>query len=441
MRLTFWGTRGSIPAPITPAQIEQKIINALTLAGNLEIDLSHSEQVRQFVSSLALDGSTVGGNTTCLTIEVGESLLIFDAGSGIRELGKYLMDPLSSAAKKWGFHQGRGHACLFFTHTHWDHIQGLPFFNPFFVPGNTFDIYHVHEHVPQTLARQMDSPVFPIEFEHFGATLRFHQLKEGERVKVAQAVITNTELKHPGKAYAYRIEADNAIAIVATDAEYQSLDNVDTLKYRNFYSNADVLIFDAMFSVRESFVKEDWGHSSALIGADMASEAHVKQLVLFHHDPNSADAEVAEILNQTREYLQRQDKNLEVIIAREGLEIELENPTINSDFHIADEMIEGVIFISLAGRFGGQATERFRRHLAHTMDAYDTNKVVLRLDRLTELQIAGIRAMVDARRNVLSLALIRVPENVHRVIELSGTTDFFAIYDDEETALAALNSH
>ena len=441
MRLKFWGTRGSIPAPITPDQIEQKIINALTLAGNLEIELSDPEQVRQFVSSLALDGTTVGGNTTCLTIEVEDRLLIFDAGSGIRELGKYLMDPLSSAAKKWGFHQGRGHAYLFFTHTHWDHIQGLPFFNPFFVPGNTFDIYHIHEHVPQTLARQMDSPVFPIEFEQFGATLRFHQLKEGERVKLGQILVTNTELKHPGKAYAYRIEADNAITIVATDAEYQSLDNVDTLKYRNFYSNADVLIFDAMISVRESFVKEDWGHSSALIGADMASEAHVKRLVLFHHDPNSSDTEVAEILNQTREYLQRQDKNLEVIIAREGLEIELYNPTVNSDFHIMDEMIEGVIFISLAGRFGGQATERFRTHLAHALEAYDTNKVVLRLDRLTELQIAGIRAMVDARRNVLSLALVGVPENVHRVIELSGTTDFFAIYDDEKTALAALNSH
>ena len=441
MLLKFWGTRGSIPAPIQPDKVEEKVYRALEQAAEQKIDLSDKTALRNFVAGLSLDASTIGGNTTCITIEINGELFIFDAGSGIRELGYFLMNPANEKARQWGFHRGRGHAYMFFTHTHWDHIQGLPFFIPIHVPGNMFDIYHIHDHVPDTLARQMEPTVFPVQFGQIGSTIKFHQISDGERIKVADAAITTTELKHPGNAYAYRVEADNAVTIIATDAEYQSLDNVDTLKYRNFYANADALIFDAMFSVRESFVKEDWGHSSALIGADMAIEAHVKRLLLFHHDPASSDTEIEEIRSQTEEYLGQQGYSLEVLIAREGLEIELSNPSITSDFHISDELKYGVIYMTVSGRFGGQATERFRKHLAHTMRTHNSDKVIIRMDDLIELQMAGIRALVDARRNVMSLALVGVPEGVYRVIELSGTTDFFAIYDDEETALTALNSH
>jgi len=441
MLLKFWGTRGSIPAPIRPDQVEQKLIAALLKAGESEVNLKDLAKVKEFVASLSVGGSTIGGNTTCITIELNDKLFIFDAGSGIRELGNYLMSASDEKTKRWGFHKGRGHAYIFFTHTHWDHIQGLPFFNPIHVSGNSFDIYHIHEHVPHSLARQMEAVFFPLQFDRIGATLNFHQLQVDERIKVDDAIITNTELKHPGQAFAYRIEADNAVAIIATDAEYQSLDNTDTLKYRNFYANADALVFDAMFSVRESFVKEDWGHSSALIGADMASEANVKRLLLFHHDPASTDAEIEQILYQTEEYLEQQGKFLEVLIASEGLELELRNPTITSDFHIKDRLEKGVIFISLSGKFGGQATERFRKHLAHSLRSHNSGKVILQMENVQEMQMAGIRALVDARRDVMSLALVSIPENVYRVIELSGTTDFFAIYDDEETAMAALNSH
>jgi anti-anti-sigma factor len=286
----------------------------------------------------------------------------------------------------------------------------------------------------------MDPAFFPLQFDQIGATFNFHHIKEGQQVRLGSAIITNIELKHPGKAYAYRVVADNAIAILATDGEYQSLDNIDTLKYRNFYANADMLIFDSMFSVRESFVKEDWGHSSALIGADIASEANVKRLMLFHHDPTSTDAEIVEILRQTEEYIERQGSSLEVIIAAEGMEIELQNSAVTTDFHISDHVENGVVFMSLSGKFGGQATERFRQHLAHSLQTNNADKVILDFGNLTELQMAGIRALVDARRTVLNLALVHIPENVHRVIELSGTTDFFAIYNDAEAALAAFHA-
>ncbi|HXV42937.1 MAG TPA: MBL fold metallo-hydrolase [Anaerolineae bacterium] len=441
MLLRFWGTRGSIPAPVRPDQVEQKIVAALEAAGREQINLFNPKVVREFAASLSFSGSTAGGNTTCVTIELENDLIIFDAGSGIRELGDYLMDESNEQAKKFGFSRGKGHAYLFFTHTHWDHIQGLPFFKPIHVPGNVFDVYHIHEYVPDVLARQMEQEFFPLQYHQIAASLKYHRLEEGAQVEVAEATLTNIELKHPGKAYAYRVEADNAIAILATDGEYKSLDYASTKKYSKFYANADVLIFDAMFSVRESFVKEDWGHSSALIGADIAKEANVKRLILFHHDPASSDAEIMRVLQETKEYLGHRRGVPEVIVAQEGMEIELNNPPVISDFSIKDQVEKGVIFMTLSGKFGAHATEQFRDHLARSLQTYQTDKVVLKMENLSELTIAGIRALVDARRSVLTLALVAVPENIYRVFELAGTTDFFAIYKDVDAALAALNSH
>jgi anti-anti-sigma factor len=308
------------------------------------------------------------------------------------------------------------------------------------VEGNVFDIYHVHAHVPNILARQMEYQTFPLQFDQLDATLNFHQITVGQPVTIAEATVTNTELNHPGKAYAYRVEADDAVAILATDGEYTSLDYADTKKYRDFYANADALIFDAMFSVRESFIKEDWGHSSALIGVDLARVAGVKRLFLFHHDPTTTDAEIMQVLQETREYV-GPDESLEVLVAQEGLEVYLDNSARSVDFGLNDEVAGDVILISLSGKFGSHVTDQFRKHLAYSLRTHQTNKVVLKMENLNELTMAGIRALVDARKSVLSLALVGVPEKLYRVIELSGTTDFFAIYEDEAAALAALNAH
>ena len=442
MRLKFWGTRGTIPAPIRPEQVEQKMLAVLETAGREKIDLTDSQAVRKLAFELSQNfkGSTVGGNTTCVTIELEDDLIIFDAGSGIRELGEYLMDSQDERASEFGFRQGKGHAYMFFTHTHWDHIQGFPFFKPIHVPGNVFDIYHIHDYVPDVLARQMGQEYCPIRFDRLGATLNFHQLQEGEQINIAGASINNIQLNHPGWAYAYRVVADNAIVILATDAEYKSLDYVSTAKYINFYANADALIFDAMFSVRESFVKEDWGHSSALIGADIAREASAKRLYLFHHDPVSSDDEIRQILRETQEYLGEGDNIPEVIVAKEGMEIDLVNLSM-SEFFIQDYVEQDVIFMSLSGKLGAHATEHFRQHLSHSLQTHQADKVILKLENLSDLTMAGIRALVDARKSVISLALVGMPENVYRVIELTGTTDFFAIYDTVEEALLALNSH
>jgi len=440
MLLKFWGTRGSIPAPLRPKQVEQKIIQILETAAQKGLNLADGQAIRDFATDFAFQGTTVGGNTTCITLEIGNELIIFDAGSGIRELGNQLMNPQNPLAQRFNFFKGKGHAYIFFTHTHWDHIQGLPFFVPLYIPGNSFDIYHVHEHVPKALVRQMEQDFFPLQFSQISASFRFHQLEEGSKIEVAGAMISNTELKHPGKAYAYRVEADDAIVVVATDAEYNDLGYAKLRKYWNFYANADVLIFDSMFSVQESFVKEDWGHSSALIGADIARESNVKRLLLFHHDPTSSDEEIMRVLEETQEYLKRKGQPLpEVIVAREGLEINLPEVGTASDFQMDEYVRNGVVFLKLSGKFGPHATQRFKDQIEQSMKTYQTNKIILKLESLSELTTAGIRVLVDTRRKLDKLALVGIPAEALQVLEWASVTNFFLIFDDEEAALAALN--
>jgi anti-anti-sigma factor len=287
----------------------------------------------------------------------------------------------------------------------------------------------------------MEVETCPVSFDRIADTLRFHQLAEGEQIQIAEATITNIELNHPGKAYAYRVEADDALVVLATDGEYTNLDHASTKKYRKFFSNVDALIFDAMFSVRESFIKEDWGHSSALIGADFAKDANVKSLFLFHHDPTTTDAEIMKVLHETKEYLGPNRQYPEVFAAQEGVEIEVDNTSRAADFHMDNYVEHGVVFITLSGKFGSQVTEQFRNLLADSLRIHQADKVILKMENLRELTMAGIRALVDTRRSVISLALVGMPENVYRVLELAGTTDFFAIYKDDEAALAALNSN
>lgn len=439
MLLKFWGTRGSIPCPLRPDQIQQKIVEALEAAGQEKIDLSNREKIEKFVAELSLRGSTIGGNTSCVSIELDNDLIIFDAGSGIRELGDVLMDKTNPLAQKFGFYQGKGHAHFFFTHSHWDHIQGFPFFNPVHVPGNTFDIYHVHDYALEILARQMEPETCPVHFNRISDALSFHKIQEGEVVEIGGVTITNIELHHPNKAYAYRVENDDAVAILATDGEYTNLDHASTKKYRDFFVNADVLVFDAMYSVRESFIKEDWGHSSALIGVDIAKESNVKSVYFFHHDTTTSDVEIMKVLHQAEEY-RGSVQYPQIHMAEEGLEIEVGNSANASDFQMDEYVDNDVILIALSGKFGSHVIEQFKQHLAHSLETHQTGKVVLNMENLNELTMAGIRALVDTRRVVISLALVGLPDNIYRVLELAGTTDFFAIYQDDEAALAALNS-
>jgi anti-anti-sigma factor len=432
MLVKFWGVRGSIPAPLPSTQIQSKIVRALQEAAVKGVDLSNPKSINEFVTGLPLSiRGAVGGNTSCITLETPEGLVIFDAGTGMRELGNALME------REFG--QGKGEASIFFTHTHWDHIQGFPFFRPAFVPGNRFTIYYLHPYVEQVIAGQMKPEWFPVQFDHVKDNLEFKQIKEGERVKVAGLEIRSKALQHPGIAYAYRVENGTTSLVLATDGEYKNLSASHTKEYIDFYAGADVLIFDAMFSVRESIIKEDWGHSSALIGADMARQAGVKWLVLFHHDPASEDDEIWRIHRETLEYMSQDLSTAppEVLVATEGLEINLSD---KHDFAVGAQMMGDVALLSLEGRFDAYGAEVFEAQFDTLLAKTNMFKVVLSMQDVTELSMAGVKALLEARKQTYSMALVRLPSHIHRVLELAVTTDFFAIYDEVDIALEALSA-
>jgi anti-anti-sigma factor len=426
MLVKFWGVRGSIPAPSLANQVQSKIIRALHEAAARQINLADSEEINQFVAELPLDiRGTVGGNTACITVETPEGLVIFDAGSGIRELGGALM--------KREFGRGQGQASIFFTHTHWDHIQGFPFFRPAFVPGNRFTLYCIHPYVEQVIVDQMKAEWFPVQFDYLSAHLEFKPIKEDETVKVAGLEISSKPLQHPGTAYAYRIDNGTSSVVLATDGEYKHLSATHTKGYIDFFAGADILIFDAMFSVRESFIREDWGHSSALIGADMARHAGVKKLVLFHHDPVSEDDEVWRLGREAEEYLAQDPGTIppSVVVATEGLEINLSD---RHDFAVRMDLTGDAAILSLCGEFDAHGVEVFETQFGDLVDQNHSRRVVLDLEKVTELNMAGVKALLEARKQVSSMALVRLPSHIRRVLELTGTTDFFAIYEDMDLA-------
>ncbi|MFQ5616626.1 MAG: MBL fold metallo-hydrolase, partial [Anaerolineales bacterium] len=318
MRVRVWGTRGSVPSPIMPQAIREKMF--MVLEGAKGIDLEDPQAIRDYLDGLRpIIYGTAGGNTTCIEIQADGKTIIIDAGSGIRPLGDELM--------KGPCGRGMGEIYLLFTHLHWDHIQGLPFFLPAYIPGNKIYVHSVHN-AELILDTQMRSPTFSVTFDYMRsfADFEFRPLREGQPITIGNVQIDNMKLPHPDDAYAYRLKRNEAIMVFASDAEYKKLDDSSIKPFIRFYSGADVLFFDSQYTVRESLVKQDWGHSSALIGADMARRAGVKRLVLCHHDPTTSDRELVDILEQTIAYqhMAGEEPSCEVIIGREGLTFDLE---------------------------------------------------------------------------------------------------------------------
>jgi phosphoribosyl 1,2-cyclic phosphodiesterase len=262
--------------------------------------------------SIACPGTATvkyGGNTPCVEMLVGGYRLIFDAGTGIHVLGQSLLSHLPVS----------GH--LFFSHSHWDHIQGFPFFSPAFMEGNEFDIYGgVIPHgvtIEHRLHDQMNQPNFPVPLQVMGANLRFHNLDYDDEVKLGDVTVTTGALNHPGGAMGYRVSwRDYAVAYI-TDTEHFS-DRLD----RNILAladRADVLIYDSMYTDAEyshpQTSKVGWGHSTWQEGVKIARAANVKQLVIFHHDPNHDDRFMDSIEVESQQTFPGS------IVAREGMKI------------------------------------------------------------------------------------------------------------------------
>lgn len=313
MYVKFWGTRGSIPTSLSAEAIKQKIRQALVGAAGL--NLADERVLARYLERLPFNiGGTAGGNTPCLEVRAGNQLLILDAGSGLRLLGLELMS------------KGRQQADILITHTHWDHIHGFPFFRPAFVPGNQFTFHSPFPDLADRLARQQQPDFFPVPVSYMSASLAFNTLAENQWYQLGAFRIYAMRLVHPGLTYGYRIEAGNSSLVWATDSEYKQVDRASTENYVQFFQNADLLVFDAQYTLSEVLDRADWGHSSALMGAELAHRAGVKRLALAHHDPTSSDEKIWADREQAEAYLRRRQNHrpgCEVLVAYDGLSLEI----------------------------------------------------------------------------------------------------------------------
>jgi phosphoribosyl 1,2-cyclic phosphodiesterase len=316
MYIKFWGTRGSIPMSLSLEELRKKISQALLGAAGL--DLTDPTVLKRYVERLPWTiQSTAGGNTPCLEVRSDNQLLILDAGSGIRTLGLELLE------KEFG--QGQGRADLLISHTHWDHIQGFPFFRPAFVPGNVFTFHTPLPDLYNRLVRQQEDLFFPVPVSYMSAALKFEPIKANEWHQIGNFRIYPIPVSHPGDNFAYRIEDGRSSLVYATDAEYKRVDRASTERYIELFRDADMMVFDAQYTLTEVLDKADWGHSSALMGAEFAHRAGVKRLALFHHDPTSSDEKIWAAKEQAEGYLLRHPASgvCEVLVAYDGLSVEI----------------------------------------------------------------------------------------------------------------------
>jgi phosphoribosyl 1,2-cyclic phosphodiesterase len=317
MYVKFWGTRGSIPAPTSSEDIQQKI--RLALQGAAGLNLADETVLNRYLERLPFTmKSTVGGNTPCLEIRSGDQLLIIDAGSGIRLLGLELLQQ--------GFAQGHRAADILITHTHWDHIHGFPFFRPAFIPHNRFTFYSPFNDLAERLSQQQQANYFPVPLTYLSATLEFKEIAAEEWHAIGHFRVYPLRLSHPGLTYGYRIEDGRSSLVCATDSEYKHIDRASTEQYVRFFQEADLLIFDAQYSLAEALDRPDWGHSTSIMGAELAHRASVKRLALAHHDPTSTDDKIWAEKEQAEAYLMRYhpaENSCEIMVACDGLTLEI----------------------------------------------------------------------------------------------------------------------
>jgi phosphoribosyl 1,2-cyclic phosphodiesterase len=308
MHIRFWGVRGSIATPLTNAELEVKIETAVKLG--IKAGITDNDQVSGLLESLPPNiRRTVGGDTACVEIQAGGKILILDAGTGLRRLGLDLI-------KRSGENPIEAHILM--THTHWDHISGIPFFAPAFSSKNDLTFYSPFSGLKERLAMQQNSEYFPAPLS---PTFRFVRLDEHKQFHIGDINIDIFPLNHPGGSYSYRIKYGNKTIIYATDSEYKELSANSVRPFTDFFNGTDMLIFDAQYTMLENVEKEDWGHSNVFTGIDMAIEAKVKKLVFIHHEPGYNDEKLYKILLKAKEYVEINHPKvpLELLLAYEGL--------------------------------------------------------------------------------------------------------------------------
>src|SRR5262245_6912971 len=316
MLVRFWGTRGSLPVSLTAADVRDKLAQALVAASGRSLDTP--EKARAFIDTeleFAVSG-TFGGNSSCVGIETdGADYVLCDLGTGARVFSNHVMATRGPSGHR--FH-------VFMSHVHWDHIMGFPFFIPAYTPGNHVSIYGAHAELEAAFRQQNAAPSFPVDFSKMGAHIEFVHLDPDQRYEIAGLGVRMKRQRHGGDSYGYRFERGGKAVVYSTDSEHKQDEPGETQAFAEFFADADLVIFDAMYSLADAVsVKEDWGHSSNIVGVELCQLARAKHLCLYHHEPIFDDATIARVLQETRrlEEITRVDHRVEISAAWDGLEI------------------------------------------------------------------------------------------------------------------------
>ena len=319
MRVRFWGTRGSLPVAFTAAALRERLIKALTAAAGRDLDTAVKAAAFLDDEVDIAVSHTFGGNSSCVELETGcDEYVLCDLGSGARPFGNKVMAAHGPGQPRT-FH-------VFISHVHWDHIMGFPFFTPAYIPGNHIRIYGCHAELAEAFRRQQSAPCFPVEFDRLGASIDFVRLEPGRTYEIAGCLVTAKLQRHTNDSYGYRFEQGGKILVYSTDSEHKLDDDGERREFVGFFRDADFVIFDAMYSLADAIsVKEDWGHSSNIVGVELCQMARARQLCLFHHEPVFSDEQIAAVLRETRRFeeITRQDHRVIVSSAYDGMEIEL----------------------------------------------------------------------------------------------------------------------
>ncbi|XDD49344.1 MBL fold metallo-hydrolase [Leptospira sp. WS92.C1] len=317
MIIQLYGTRGSIPAPLRTPEYKQKLSQVLEMVRDAGPGVL--SDIQKFISDLPPYLSRLaGGNTTCVSvISSSGQRIIVDAGTGVRVLGDELMQESSG--------KGEGNITFFFTHTHWDHIQGIPFFKPLYIPGNKFHFYSPYPDLEERFEKQQNPEYFPLPFSKLASTKLFTCLKPGETLDLeGNCKVDFYPLKHPGGSFAYRFVENGKIFIFATDAEFTGEDFASVSEMKPFFENADLLVLDSQYTLDESFQKFDWGHTSYTMAVNCAVAWNVKTLVLTHHEPAYEDDVLDIILQEAKAHADALGNHtLKIELAFEGSQYKL----------------------------------------------------------------------------------------------------------------------
>jgi len=293
LRVKVWGARGSLPAPMSPDELQDHIRN--TLIDFTERGLTSAADVDRYLATLARQRyGGFGGNTPCIEVSTSTRQIIIDGGSGIRQLGYDLMSGPCG--------RGQGELHIVFTHFHWDHLIGLLFFTPIFIPGNKIHVYAVQPELHDIFRNLFRKPFFPVELEQLGASIEYHRLEPRVPFTLGDITATPYELDHPDPCWGYKFEAGGKRFSHCVDTECIRITREALGPDLPLYQDLDLMIIDAQYTVMEAFEKINWGHASARKGIDIAMRENIKRVLFMHHDPGASMGKIAAAETQARLY-------------------------------------------------------------------------------------------------------------------------------------------